>query len=205
MKVKICGITDSKIAEFVDQCGCDFMGVVFYNKSLRYVEPKNSTLIADSIVKSRKVAVVVEPNMDFLNEIIINFKPDFIQFHGNLNHQYFLKFKNKYPDIGVIIGKNIINKNDLEDLKNFDDIADYFLLDGAKSGSGQSFDWSIIGNFNFTKPWFLAGGLTLDNINEAIKITKASMIDISSGLEKTRFIKDKDLIMALMKKLNKVC
>ena len=135
----------------------------------------------------------------------VNFKPDFIQFHGNLNHQYFLKFKNKYPDIGVIIGKNIINKNDLEDLKIFDDIADYFLLDGAKSGSGQSFDWSIISNFNFTKPWFLAGGLTLDNINEAIKITKASMIDISSGLEKTRFIKDKDLIMALMKKLNKVC
>jgi len=205
MKVKICGITDSKIADFVDQCGCDFTGVVFYNKSLRYVEPKNSSLIADFIVKSRKVAVVVEPNMDFLNEIIINFKPDYIQFHGNLNHQYFLKFKNKYPDIGVIIGKNIINKNDLEDLKNFDDIADYFLLDGAKSGSGQSFDWSIIGNFNFTKPWFLAGGLTLDNINEAIKITKASMIDISSGLEKTRFIKDKDLIMALMKKLNKVC
>jgi phosphoribosylanthranilate isomerase len=108
MKVKICGITDSKIAEFVDQCGCDFTGVVFYNKSLRYVEPKNSSLIANSIVKSRKVAVVVEPNMDFLNEIIINFKPDFIQFHGNLNHQYFLKFKNKYPDIGVIIGKNIV-------------------------------------------------------------------------------------------------
>jgi phosphoribosylanthranilate isomerase len=204
MKVKICGIVDASIAKLADQNYCDFLGVVFYNKSPRYVEIKDAKKISQVITKAKKVAVVVEPKMDYLDEIISNFVPDFIQFHGQIKLDFFEQFKEKFPKIGIIIAQGVSKAEDLKKFDNFNNIADYFLIDGAISGSGKVFDWSILKDFKSSKPWFLAGGLTLDNILQAIKITNANMIDISSGLEKTRGIKDPDLIIALMKKLNKI-
>jgi phosphoribosylanthranilate isomerase len=204
MKVKICGITDPSIAKLIDQSNCDFLGVVFYNKSPRHVEIRDAQKISQVITKAKKVAVVVEPEIDYLEEIIFNFMPDFIQFHGQIKLDFLEQFKEKFPKIGIIIAKGVSKAEDLKEFDNFYNIADYFLIDGAISGSGKVFDWSILKDFKCTKPWFLAGGLTLDNILQAIKITNATMIDISSGLEKTRGIKDPDLIIALMKKLNKI-
>ena len=204
MKIKICGITDPSIAKLVDQSNCDFLGVVFYNKSPRHVEIKDVQKISQAITKAKKVGVVVEPKMDYLEEIVSNFVPDFIQFHGQIKLDFLEQFNAKFPKIGIIVAQGISKTEDLKKFDNFYNIADYFLIDGAISGSGKVFDWSILKDFKCSKPWFLAGGLTLDNILQAIKITNANMIDISSGLEKTRGIKDSDLIIALMKKLKKI-
>ena len=127
-----------------------------------------------------------------------------MQFHGQIKQEFYEQFKIKFPNIGIINAQGVSGAEDLKKFDNFYTIADYFLIDCLISGSGKPFDWSILQNFKFQKPWFLAGGLTLDNILQAIKITNATMIDISSGLEKTRGIKDPDLIIALMKKLNKI-
>ena len=204
MKVKICGITDSSIAKLADQSACDFLGVVFYNKSPRFVEIRDAQKISQAIIKAKKVAVVVEPKLDYIQEIISSFAPDFMQFHGQIKQEFYEQFKIKFPNIGIINAQGVSGAEDLKKFDNFYTIADYFLIDSLISGSGKPFDWSILQNFKFQKPWFLAGGLTLDNILQAIKITNATMIDISSGLEKTREIKDPDLIIALMKKLNKI-
>jgi len=204
MKVKICGITNPSIAKLVDQSAGDFLGVVFYEKSPRFVKISDAREISKAIVKTKKVAVVVEPEIDYLEEIISNFVPDFIQFHGQIKLNFLAEFKTKFPKIGIIVAQGVSNADDLKKIDKFNDVADYFLLDSVTSGSGEVFDWSILKDFKCLKPWFLAGGLTLDNILQAIKITNATMIDISSGLEKTRGIKDPDLIVALMKKLNKI-
>ncbi len=204
MKVKICGITNEEIASLVDQCGCDFLGVVFYEKSPRFVDIKQSAKIAQVIHRCKKVAVVVEPNFLEIAEIIDNFSPDFFQFHGQITRDFLEQFNNKYPQLKTILALGIQDSSDLNKIDNFDDLVDYFLFDGKESGSGKAFDWNILSNFNCPKPWFLAGGLTLDNILQAIKITKANNIDISSGLEKVRGLKDRDLINALMKQLNKI-
>jgi len=200
MLIKICGITDKSIAKIADDNGCNFLGGVFYDKSPRHLEINQAKLIFKDLKNAQKVAVVVNPNHQYLQQIISDFQPDFIQFHGQENHQFIADFKENYPQIKIIKAFSIASKDDLLAIEQFSSLVDLYLLDGKNPGTGQSFDWNILKDFKCSKPWFLAGGLTLENINQAVKITNAPMIDISSGLEKIKGIKDQELVMQLLNK-----
>ena len=198
-EIKVCGINDEISMNTAHKCKVDYVGLVFYPNSPRNISINLSRELVKSRNKTTKiVALTVDPKDDFLNEIKKIINPDYIQLHGNENSRRCLDIKNKI-DLPLIKGINVTNKVDLlRANKEFEDICDILLLDAPSEslpgGNGKKFDWDILKDFKSKKKWMLAGGLNIDNIENAINITKAPAIDISSGLEIRKGIKDTKLI-----------
>ena len=198
-EIKVCGINDEISMNTALKCKVNYVGLVFYPNS-----PRNISInLSRQLIKSRNkitkiVALTVDPNDDFLNEIKKIINPDYIQLHGNENSRRCLDIKHKI-NIPLIKGINVSNKIDLlRKKKEFEDICDILLLDAPSEalpgGNGKKFDWDILKDFKSKKKWMLAGGLNIENIEDAIDITKAPAIDISSGLEIRKGLKDPNLI-----------
>ena len=198
-EIKVCGINDKNSMNTALKCKVNYIGLVFYPNSPRNISINLSRELLKSRNKTTKiVALTVDPNDDFLNEIKKNVSPDYIQLHGNENSSRCLDIKHKI-NIPLIKGINVTNKVDLlKANKEFEDICDIMLFDAPSEtlpgGNGKKFDWDILRNFKSKKKWMLAGGLNIENIENAINITKAPAIDISSGLEINKGIKDSKLI-----------
>lgn len=198
-EIKVCGINDEVSMNAALKCKVDYVGLVFYPNSSRNI----SINLSRELLKSRNnitkiVALTVDPNDDFLNQIKKNINPDYIQLHGNENSRRCLDIKHKI-NIPLIKGINIKNKIDLvRKNREFEDICDILLFDAPSEalpgGNGKKFDWDILKDFKSKKKWMLAGGLNIENIENAIDITKAPAIDISSGLEIRKGLKDPQLI-----------
>ncbi len=209
MLVKLCGFRDEITIDTAISSGCNFLGFIFCDKSPRNITPKNAALISKNIPNSiAKVAVVVDASFDFLAEIVENFSPDYFQFHGDENIEYLHFIRKKFPNIKIIKAFKIKDKSDLNRVNDFSEVADFFLFDSKvnneSGGTGQKFDWNIIKDFKSKKDWFLSGGLNIDNIEEAIKITDVKMIDISSGIEKTRGQKSSTIIKNFMNRVKEL-
>jgi len=198
-EIKVCGINDEISMNAALKCKVDYVGLVFYPNS-----PRNISInLSRELLKSRNnttkiVALTVDPNDDFLNEVKKIINPDYIQLHGNENSRRCLDIKQKI-NIPLIKGMNVSNKIDLiRKNKEFEDICDILLFDAPSEtlpgGNGKKFDWNILNDFKSKKKWMLAGGLNIENIENAIDITKAPAIDISSGLEIKKGLKDPKLI-----------
>ncbi len=202
MKVKLCGFTEINSVETAIAQKCNFIGFVFSKKSPRFITPENAAIIARNIPQSiAKVAVVVDASFEYLSEISEKLAPDFFQFHGSETCDFLEKSRQKFPKIKIIKAFPLELESDLSVAKNFESCLDIFLFDSKSAGSGKSFDWKILQNFHSHKPWFLSGGLNAENVLEAIKITGATMIDVSSGIEKIRGQKSPELIQEFMKKV----
>ncbi len=206
-EIKVCGINDEISLKTALECKVDYIGLVFYPNS-----PRNISInLSKELLKSRNkitkiVALTVDPNDDFLDEIKNIINPDYIQLHGNENSRRCLDIKHKI-NIPLIKGINVRNKIDLvRKNKEFEDICDILLFDAPSEslpgGNGKKFDWNILKDFKSKKKWMLAGGLNIENIENAIDITKAPAIDISSGLEIRKGIKDPILIKDFVTKCN---
>ena len=198
-EIKVCGINDEISMNAALNCKVDYVGLVFYPNS-----PRNISInLSRELIKSRNkitkiVALTVDPNDYFLNEIKKIINPDYIQLHGNENSRRCLDIKHKI-NIPLIKGINVSNKIDLlRKNREFEDICDILLFDAPSEalpgGNGKKFDWEILRDFKSKKKWMLAGGLNIENIENAINITKAPAIDISSGLEIRKGLKDPKLI-----------
>ena len=198
-EIKVCGINDQISMNTALKCKVDYIGLVFYPNSPRNISINLSRELIKLRNKTTKiVALTVDPNDDFLNEIKKNVNPDYLQLHGNENARRCIDIKNKIS-LPLIKGINVSNKVDLlSKNKEFEDICDILLLDAPSEdlpgGNGKKFDWDILKNFKSKKKWMLAGGLNIENIEKAIDITKAPAIDISSGLEIMKGVKDPRLI-----------
>ena len=198
-EIKVCGINDEISMKTALKCKVDYVGLVFYPNSPRNVSINLSRKLLKSRNKTTKiVALTVDPNDDFLNEIKKILNPDYIQLHGNENSRRCLDIKHKI-NIPLIKGINVKNKIDLvRKNKEFEDICDILLFDAPSEalpgGNGKKFDWNILKDFKSKKKWMLAGGLNIENIENAIGITKAPAIDISSGLEIRKGFKGPKLI-----------
>ncbi len=198
-EIKVCGINDKKSMNTALKCKVNYIGLVFYPNSPRNISINQSKGLLQSRNKTTKiVALTVDPNDDFLNEIKKTINPDYIQLHGNENSRRCLDIKHKI-NIPLIKGINVRNKIDLvRKNKEFEDICDILLFDAPSEdlpgGNGKKFDWNILKDFKSKKKWMLAGGLNIENIEIAIDITKAPAIDISSGLEIRKGLKDSKLI-----------
>ena len=199
LEIKVCGINDEISMETALKCKVDYVGLVFYENSPRNISINLSKKLLKSRNKTTKVvALTVDPNDDFLNELKKYVNPDYIQLHGNENSRRCLDIRHKI-NIPLIKGINVRNKVDLlKTTKKFEDVCDILLLDAPSEalpgGNGKKFNWDILKDFKSKRKWMLAGGLNIDNIENAIDITKAPAIDISSGLEIRKGIKDSKLI-----------
>lgn len=206
MKIKLCGFKEEVSTLAAIKAGADFIGFIFSENSPRYIDLNAAEKLAKIIPQNvDKVAVVVDAEMVFLEQIIAKISPNYIQFHGNEAIEFLEKFHQKFPQIKIIKAFKIATKEDLQRTEDFENIADLFLFDGKNAGAGLAFDWNILRDFNFTRPWFLAGGLNINNIKEALEKTKAPMVDISSGIEEIRGEKSPKLIKQLMEELKRIC
>lgn len=210
MKVKLCGFTEKETISSAIKAECDFLGFVFYKKSPRYISPKNAALISKDIpAKISKVAVVANSTFDELQKILEEFPVDFVQFHGDETPNFLKDFHKKFPKIKIIKAFRIAKSEDLRQIKDFENSADLFLFDtkveGEIGGSGKKFDWKILKNFQSKKDWFLSGGLNISNLDEALKITDAKMVDVSSGIEEVRGKKSTKLIKEFMTLVANLC
>ena len=199
IEIKVCGINDEISMQTAINCKVDYIGLVFYQPSPRNISIKQSRKLLQLRNNiSKIVALTVNPDDNFLFEIQKSVKPDYIQLHGNENPNRCMDIKKKL-NIPIIKGVNINNKLNLRQLfKTFEDICDILLIDAPyedlPGGNGKKFDWDILKDFKSKKKWMLAGGLNIQNIEKAIEITKAPAIDISSGLEVVKGVKDPKLI-----------
>lgn len=205
IKIKLCGFKNKADVDFAVRYGADFIGFVFHPSSPRYILPSNSKDISVDIPsRVKKVAVLFNVEDNKIAEIIKNLNPDFLQLHGNETVERIEKIKALFA-VPVIKCFAINNPEDLLQIKDYEKASDLFLFDSKinnnSGGTGISFNWQIMQNLKTVKPWFLAGGLNINNINQALEISGAKMIDISSGIEEKRGIKSVKLIKELLSKL----
>lgn len=201
MKIKLCGFVDEKPLKVAIDHGCDFVGLVFVKKSPRFLSLDQAAKIAPIIPPNiAKVAVVANQNIDELKLIYDILKPQYFQLHGDEDIEYIRQVRNLNQQIKIIKALSITSLQDIKQTKIFENNVDFFLFDHKNAGSGTSFDWNFLNNLESKIPWFLSGGININNIEEALKKTKAQYIDISSGIEVIRGTKSAELIVAILKK-----
>lgn len=205
VRVKICGITNTADMDASIKYGTYYAGLMFFEKSPRFVNlnlAKKLSLHAGNKIK--KVAVTVNLTNQILDEIVNNVPLDFIQLHGKETPERVYEIKTRYK-LPVIKAIGISELDDLDLISLFKGVADQLLID-AKSpsssvlpgGNGLNFDWELLRNFEFRCPWLLAGGLNSENAAEAITLTGARQLDLSSGVEKIPGLKDHRKISLFM-------
>lgn len=200
-KVKICGITNLADARFAAGAMADYLGFIFYDKSLRYIDPAEAGAIINWIEGPDKVGVFVNQPLDDVNRIAKESGLDFVQLHGDETLEYCQLIEK--PIIKVI---HITPDYDLEELKAkvllFSEVAQFLLfdskIDGQWGGTGKTFDWNILKEITGNVPFFLSGGLNPDNVKSAIEMVQPYAIDVSSGIEEEPRIKDFEKLEALM-------
>lgn len=208
-EIKICGINDKLCMDAAIESKADYIGLVFYDKS-----PRNLSLgDAQQLLKNRNqhskiVALTVNSDDDFIKEIKQNIKPDYFQFHGNETPLRCKEIKVKFK-IPIIKGIGIKNKLDLiKANQDYENLCDILLLDSPSTilpgGNGEMFNWNIIKNCEPSKKWMLAGGLNINNIEQAVKISNPPAIDISSGVEISKGIKDPEMIKNFITKCRNI-
>ena len=181
-KIKFCGLTRAEDIFFVNEILPEFVGFVFYEKSRRYISPENFLELKKNLDKKiSAVGVFVDEKIPVVAEIAKNL--DFIQLHGAEDENYILELRN-FTDKKIIQAFKIKTAEDLNRAEK--NSSDYILLDGGAC-DGKIFDWQILKNFS--RKYFLAGGLNCENISYAIKILQPFAVDVSSGIE-TNNLKD---------------
>jgi phosphoribosylanthranilate isomerase len=178
VKIKICGLTRQYDIDTVNACMPDYIGFVFAD-SKRKVSPKQATELRQRLARGiSPVGVFVDETIECVLSLIRGGVIDVVQLHGMENEDYIKRLK-KLTDKPII--KAIAVQNALDVRKWENSCADYLLLDSKGGGTGQTFDWALIGET--TKPYFLAGGLNITNVESAIDTTKPFAVDVSSGVE----------------------
>ena len=199
LEIKVCGINDQVSMNTAIKCKVDYIGFVFYKNSPRNISMNTSKkLMSARNNLSKIVALTVDPDDEFLFDIKRVVRPDYIQLHGNESPGRCLDIRKKL-NIPIIKGINVKNKlNLIQLISEYEDICDMLLLDAPSDvlpgGNGKNFNWNILKDLKPKRKWMLAGGLNIKNIKKAIEITKAPVIDISSGLETKKGVKDPRLI-----------
>ena len=201
LDIKICGLkTDDALAAAVAG-GASHVGFIFFPKSPRYISPEEAGRLRKAIKgKALAVAVTVDADDAFLDEIVKSMAPDMLQLHGHESPARVAEIKARYG-LPVIKAFSISNAADLKATKAYVGIADRFLFDakppkGAElpGGNGVAFDWRLLEGHE--ADYLLSGGLNASNIGEAMRIANPRGLDISSGVESTPGVKDPALIKA---------
>ena len=192
-RIKICGITRYEDATAAAAAGADAIGFVFYRNSPRFVDPDRAKAIAVAIPPFvSTVGLFVDADAADVEASLRTFRVDYLQFHGDENREYCSQF-------GVPFLKAVRVKPGLDLLHYAADFSaaralllDAF-VDGVPGGTGQRFDWNLIPR-NLPVPIVLSGGLSPDNITEAVRKVRPWAVDVSSGVEAAKGIKDGDKI-----------
>lgn len=189
-RVKICGLTSAQDLQDAARAGAHYAGFVFFPKSPRHLALDAARALAvGAPVGLAKVALVVNPDDSILDAILAKVPIDMLQLHGSEPPARVAELRARYG-LPVMKAVGIASAADLPKLADYEAVADQILVDAKPDpdavlpgGNGLAFDWRLISGRDWTKPWMLAGGLTPDNVAEAIRLTGARQVDVSSGVE----------------------
>ncbi len=190
VQVKICGIKTPDVLEAAVYAGARFIGFVFYPPSPRHVEAdtaKELSLMLPTGVRS--VGLFVDPTDEQLDAVLGIVPLDMIQLHGSESVERIAEIRAKYA-MPIIKAFCVSSAADIEVARAYEDVVDWLLFDGKSGGSGQSFDWSLLAGEALSKPIMLSGGLTPENVGEALSVLSPQAVDVSSGVESSRGVKD---------------
>lgn len=206
--VKICGIRTPEILSVAAVAGARFAGFVFVPESPRYIHPEQARLLSRQLPTGlRSVGLFVNPSDEGLAHILSAVSLDFIQLHGDESPARVQAIKSRFH-LPVIKAFALSSAADLDQVAAYIPVIDWILFDAKApassniaGGNGVAFDWTILKGKKFDKPWMLSGGLTPDNVADALAILTPDAVDVSSGVESARGVKDaqkiRDFIAAI--------
>ncbi|MFP7570144.1 phosphoribosylanthranilate isomerase [Marivita sp. S2033] len=202
---KICGLTRAEDVQAAAEAGARYVGFVFFPKSPRNVSIEVARdLAVDVPMGIAKVALVVNADDALLDAITGSVAIDMLQLHGSESPERVSELRKRYG-LPVMKAVGVADADDVAALDRYADVADQLLVDAKPpksatlpGGNGVAFDWRLIANRRWSVPWMLAGGLTPDNVAEAIALTGARQVDVSSGVEAAPGIKDAALIRSFV-------
>jgi len=182
-RIKNCGLKSTQAIDKAIATGAHFAGFVHHEASPRHVTLEEMrTLVAYAKPLMKTVAVLVNPANDLVATLMRDVKPDYLQLHEIEDSARTEAIQSTYG-VPVITAVSVKAASDLSNIATLEEISTHLLFDAAAPGSGKVFDWHLLKNLPLRKRWFLAGGLTPENVAEAIRATHAPMVDVSSGIE----------------------
>lgn len=197
-KIKLCGLSRECDIKTANELLPDFIGFIFVRGRRRYLEPSIAIELKKKLdPRIQAVGVFVNEDPDCIKDFVEKGIIDVVQLHGTEDAQYIENLRTKIT-CPVIKAFKVENAEDVE--KACQSQADYILLDAAGGGTGQAFDWTLIGDIK--RPYLLAGGLNVDNIQEAIRQYDPYGVDVSSGIE-TDGVKDLEKMKAFVQAVRK--
>jgi phosphoribosylanthranilate isomerase len=211
-KVKICGLKTEAALDAALEGGADFVGLVFYDKSPRRVGMATASALARRAherSRAQVVALLVDPDDALVDRVAAEVRPDLIQLHGSETPGRVGEVR-KRARVPVMKAVPVESRDDVADAARFfqpGERADLILFDAKPpkdpnalpGGNGLTFDWRILEGLKNRGPFALAGGLTPDNVADAIRLTGAEIVDVSSGVERTPGEKDPELIRRFLR------
>lgn len=200
---KICGLKTREALDVALEAGADYVGLVFFPKSPRNVDMETARELATAVRgRAQVVALMVDPTDEQVLDVVEHVSPDAVQLHGGETPQRVADFRAR---LGRQVWKaiKVETASDAAEALRYQDAADLILFDakapkGAElpGGNGVPFDWRALEEVrhNLALPWMLSGGLNPENVTDAIRLTRARAVDVSSGVESSPGIKDPGLI-----------
>ena len=205
IQVKVCGLKTAEAVEAAARHGADMIGFVFYAPSPRAVTPDQAgALAAEARAGVTKVGLFVDADDALIDAALEAAGLDMLQLHGSEQPE-------RIAEIKARTGRQVIKAikvglaEDLDAAALYQDSADLLLFDAKPTmtdalpgGNGIPFEWSLLRGRRWARPWMLSGGLTPDNVAEALRISSAARVDVSSGVERAPGDKDPDAIAAFL-------
>ena len=203
--VKICGLSNEETLDAALVAGADMIGLVFFPKSPRFVAPARAAALASQVAgRAEIVALTVDMDDAGIAEIVENVSPDWLQLHGSETPERVADVARRFGR-PVMKAVPIATADDLARAAAYVPVADRLLLDAKPpreatrpGGLGTPFDWTLLSGFDPDIPWMLSGGLAPGNVAEALAMTGAPGVDVSSGVESAPGRKEANLIRAFI-------
>ncbi len=204
--VKICGLSTPETLDAALDAGADMVGFVFFPPSPRHLRFDVARALGERVRgRAQKVALTVDANEEFLQSVVEALRPDLLQLHGAESAAQIAAIRREFG-LPVMKALPIAVKDDLGRISAYAGVADRLLFDARApreatrpGGLGNTFDWRLLEKVQADVPFMLSGGLDAQNVGEALRITRASAIDVSSGVERSLGVKDIDKIIAFIR------
>ncbi|OLT59348.1 phosphoribosylanthranilate isomerase [Moorena bouillonii] len=206
MRVKICGITKPEQGNAIAKLGATALGFICVPGSPRYVTPQQIQVVVNHLsVSVDRIGVFANTSTEEITQIVADSGINAVQLHSNESPEFCQKLRQALPEIEIIKALRIRTPECLNQADSYLSCVDTLLLDAYHrkmlGGTGKTLDWQRLQKFRPSIPWLLAGGLTPDNVLDALTLLEPSGIDLSSGVERTPGDKDLKKVTRLFEKL----
>ncbi len=205
--VKICGLTTAEAVAATVAGGARFAGFVFYPPSPRDVTPSRAAALVAGVAPGiARVGVFVDPDDATLDKVLAKVPLDLLQFHGSESPARLGAVKDRFR-LKVMKAIKVAGEADLQAAKAYLTVADWLMFDAKPpkdfqaalpGGNALAFDWELLRQRHWPLPWMLSGGLTVDNLAEAARVSRAAVLDVSSGVERRPGEKDPAKVQAFL-------